>query len=196
LDQEDRLRLAMGTVLWRIYFSDGPFRTNWGDFRFFGPTQARFDHHLEPPRRQARGILYCADDPTACLAEVFQKTRTINRFRDAPLLAGFAIARRFDLLDLRGAWPTRAGASQAIATGARGVSRRWARVIYDAYPVDGVAYTPSMLGGRVAIALFERVAGIRRRALPARLLLNRPLADPYLLGPLAVAARRVGYRII
>jgi hypothetical protein len=62
--------------------------------------------------------------------------------------------------------------------------------------VDGLVYRSSMLGDTDAIVIFERAARPGGKRLPARLLLNRSLADPYILNPLLVAARGIGYRLI
>jgi hypothetical protein len=53
-----------------------------------------------------------------------------------------------------------------------------------------------MLGDTDAIVIFERAARPGGKRLRARLLLNRSLADPYILNPLLVAARGIGYRLI
>ncbi len=38
--------LPAGTRCWRIYFRGGPYPTAWNALRGYGPTTARFDHHL------------------------------------------------------------------------------------------------------------------------------------------------------
>src|SRR5271170_6489064 len=81
--------LRAGTRLWRIYFLGGAHPGVWNAFRFFGPTHSRFDHHDDPGRVQAKGILYAGRDPTTCLAEVFQATRVIDRGANDPWLVGF-----------------------------------------------------------------------------------------------------------
>ena len=63
-----------GSMIWRIYFRGGLHPTNWKDFRYVGPIDARFDHHVgNEPTRQDRAVLYGADDPVTCLAEVFRE---------------------------------------------------------------------------------------------------------------------------
>ena len=68
-------------MLWRIYFRGGSYPATWNQMRYYGPVRsARFDHHLDPPGVQERGILHAAagDDAIAtCLAEVFQDTRML-----------------------------------------------------------------------------------------------------------------------
>ena len=49
-----------GTTLFRVYFRASRHPTAWNAFRFFGPVNARFDHHEEPPHLQDHGILYAA----------------------------------------------------------------------------------------------------------------------------------------
>ena len=51
---------GIGTALFRIYKRGGDHPTRWDEFRFYGPTGSRFDHHLEPPHVQSRGSLYAA----------------------------------------------------------------------------------------------------------------------------------------
>lgn len=103
-------------------------------------------HHDPPPHRQERAILYAAIEGPTCLAEVFQDTRVIDRHRNDPWLAAFVIAGALDLLDLTGTWPTRAGASMAINSGPRPGAQRWARAVWDAYPVVHGLYYPSIAG--------------------------------------------------
>ena len=193
LEDGDTPVLAAGTLLWRIYFLGGPHRQRWNTFRTFGPTDSRFDHHLEPQRGQARGILYAARDGATCFAEAFQRTRTINRTRRRPWLVGFRLARGVPVLSLAGNWPTRAGASMAINSASRARARRWSRAIYDAYPkVQGLLYCSKMNRNEPALALYERA----ERALPESPEFNRPLNDPGLAGPILAAARRLGYLVL
>jgi hypothetical protein len=97
---DERRQLAVGTTLWRLYFQGGPHPTAWHDFRHFGPTAGRFDHHQPPPQPQARAILYAAELGPACVAEVYQDTRTIDRRRRSPWLVAFVLASPLTMLDL------------------------------------------------------------------------------------------------
>ena len=171
----------------------GAHATAWNRFRHWGPVRnARFDHHSLPPREQARGILYAALRVYTCFAEVFQDTRTIERSRNLPWLAGIPLARDVSLLDLTGDWPTRAGASMAINSGRRDRARAWSRRIYEDYPlVDGVYYASSMDANRPAVALYERA----RNALAARPVFQRALADPALDAAVAKAALSFNYLV-
>ena len=186
--------LPRGAIVWRIYFQAGPRPTRWDAFRNFGPTGARFDHH-DPPRavQPAKAILYGADAGPTCLAEVFQDTRVVDRHRHQPWIVAFELSRDVSLLDVTGAWPTRAGASMAIATGKRSRAREWSRAIYDAFPqLVGIRYGSSMDANRPAFALYERAAN----ALPAHSLMDVPLSAPGLAVLIARAASRFGYRVI
>jgi hypothetical protein len=186
--------LPAGAEFWRVYFRGGAHPGRWNAFRSFGPLGARFDHHPLPRRRhRTRSILYASDSGPTSLAEVFQDTRVIDRFADKPALAAFRIVRDLQLLDLTGAWPTRAGASMAIHSGARGIARRWSRAIYAAYPqAEGLRYASSMHANQPAFALYERA----RSALPPSALLDLPLSAPGLTAPLAAAAIRFGYALV
>jgi hypothetical protein len=183
--------LPAGALLWRVYFRGGKHPTLWHAFRSFGPLRpGRFDHHVPPPRTQDRGIFYAAAEGTTCLAEVFQDTRLIDRLARDPWLVAFALEAPVSLLDLTGAWPTRAGASTAIATGPRPRPQRWSRAIYEAYPaVQGLRYASSMHGNRPAVALYERAT----TALPPMPAFHRALRDPGLLPMLRHVAGDLGY---
>jgi len=186
-------RLPAGETLWRLCFRGGRHPTFWNTLRAFGPTGARFDHQLPPPRPQERHVLYCAAEGPTCLAEVFQDTRVIDRAARDPWLAAFELLRPLTLLDLTGVWPTRAGASMALNTGPRARARRWAQAIYAAYPdVQGVCYPSSMHANRGAVALWERGAG----AVPPLPVFHRPLLDPALLPVLSRVAHDLGYGLV
>jgi hypothetical protein len=189
----DVVTLPRGHVLWRIYFTGGDHPTSWREFRFFGSTASRFDHHDPPPRMQAKGIVYCADEPTTCLAEVFQAARTIDRAGNAPWLVGFELKRSVKLLTLMGRWPTRAGASMAINSGPRIRARLWSQAIYNTHPnVEGLLHASSMHANKASFALYERT----QTALPPTPVFHRALADPALLQRLNAAATRLGYRLV
>lgn len=186
--------LPAGAGLWRVYFAGGDHPALWDEFRAVGPLgTARFDHHLPPPRRQDRAILYAAEQGPTCFAEAFQRARAINRTRKEPWLVSFALARDVRLLDLAGDWPTRAGASQAISTGPRSRAREWSRAVYEAYPdVEGLSYPSSMLGRTTAVALYERC----RDAVGSGPIVHAPLTHLGLQAPLQRIAVRLGYRLV
>lgn len=186
--------LSFSDTLWRVYFRGGAHPAVWSAFRHFGPVaQARFDHHLPPPGLQERGIVYAAGDGLTCLAEVFQRSRTVDRQSGSPWLVAFAVDADLTLLDLTGLWPTAAGASMALTSGQRPRARRWSQAIYAAYPaVQGLWYPSSMGGNSPAVALYERAAG----SMPSHPLFHRPLSDPALLTPLRRVAHALGYALL
>ena len=185
--------LPAGTLLWRLYSRGGAFPTTWRDFRFYGPVPtSRFDHQIEPPHVQSRGILYLASAGPTCFAEAFQRTRTIERWRNDPWLVGFETARPLRLLDLCNNRPTRAGASMVISVGPRLRAQRWTRAIYQAYPrAQGLWYPSSMDANRPCVALYERGADV----LGATPLVDLPLAEPRLAPLIEQVAAQFGYRL-
>jgi RES domain len=185
--------LARGTVLWRIYHRGGAHPAAWNRFRHFGPVPTmRFDPHSLPACEQSRGIVYAALRVYTCFAEVFQETRTIERYRGGPCLVGLELARSVALLDLTGTWPTRAGASMARSSGRRDRARAWSARIYEDYPeVEGLYYPSSMDGNQPAVVLYERA----QDALPARPVFHRTLADPALDAAVVKAALLFNYAV-
>ena len=187
--------LPAGTRVFRIFFLGGAHPTSWNEFRAWGPTDARFDHHLPPPSLQGREILYGAIGPRGgltALAEVFQETRVVERTRKGPCLMAFDTTVDLQLLDLTGTWPTSAGASMAITSGPRARARRWSQAIHAAFPaVDGLLYGSSMNGNQPCVALYERAA----RAMPANPSYNRMLTDPTLLTTLKNACTDLHYAL-
>jgi hypothetical protein len=185
---------AKDTQLVRIYFRKGKYPSLWNEFRQFGPTSSRFDHHTEPKRAQTRAILYAATGAHAvltALAEVFQNTRHIDRTRDEPWLAVFKLDTAVRLLDTGTGWPVRAGGNMAINSGSREKARAWSRVIYDSYPVvEGIWY-PSSITNHECLALYERGA----HALPSRTIFNEALASPKLTAGLLQLAARLNYTL-
>jgi hypothetical protein len=188
------IALAADTPLARIYFAAGPHPSRWNQFRRSGPTAARWDHHLPDalngPTEQNRAVLYCAPDVDTCAAEVFQSTRRIDRTRNAPGLAVFALRNGVTLLDLRGVFATTIGASTAIHSGPRARARAWARELYDAYPdIQGLHYGSSMNGHAPAIVLNDRA----QDAVPERPQLHRSLNDDMLVEILQRISLRLSY---
>ncbi len=186
--------LSAGTELWRIYFRGGSHPGSWNDFRVYGPVDARFDHHIPPPRDQVRGVLYGATEIKTCIAEVFQETRVLDRRRNNPWLVGFRLARDVSMHDLSSNWPTAAGASMAINTGPRVRAQGWSRAIYDTYSdVDGLWYCSSMNGNQPAVLLYERAEAAVAGAV---LFFHRALIDPVLFTPLRNAVAGLGYGFV
>jgi hypothetical protein len=189
----DEHSLSVGTRLWRIYFRAGDHPTDRNTFRYFGPTNSRFDHHLPPKSVQDRGILYAAVHGQTTFAEIFQEDRVIDRHRDTPWLVGFDLLGPITLLNLGVDWPTSAGASAAINSGPRARARRSSQRIYEAYGhIDGLWYPSSMGGNRPAVALYERAV----RAMPGRPVFNRALADAALTAIVLRAGERFRYGVV
>jgi hypothetical protein len=186
--------LASGTELWRVYFRGGPHPTTWNTFRAFGPVAtARFDHHNPPPHEQERAILYAGTTGPICLAEVFQRSRVIDRSANAPWLVSFPLVTDLRLLDLTGLWPTHAGGSQEINSGDRLRAREWLRAISPASPqTDGLWYRSKMYGSMPAVALYERA----RQSLPSRPSFHAALVSPTLFDVIDNAAVRIGYTVV
>lgn len=190
---------ARGTMT-RIYRTAGSQPSSWSGFRFHGPLpDMRFDPQPSgPPADSSRGVLYGAlhtaevTGAATCLAEVFQRRRAVER-TDERWLAVFTPTRPVTLLDLSGAWPTRAGSSQAIASGRRDRARAWSRAVYEQFEhVEGFQYPSAVLGGGRAVALFDRAAP----ALPSSPDANLPLSHPGLLLPLARICAAIGYDLV
>jgi hypothetical protein len=186
-----------GSLWWRVFAGSGPHPSNWSQFRSWGPSSSRFDHHLLGPDgkscTQARAILYAAARFDTCLAEYFQARRLIDRSRDDVTVVAFEVARPVKLLDLWGPFSTQLGASGVLSSGPHGPSRAWSRALYEAYPsADGLHYESSMLPGSPAMAIWERAVN----AVPAVPRLHRALADPVLWVPLDNAARLLGYGLL
>jgi hypothetical protein len=195
LRARDIRKVDRGLLIWRVYRAGGSHPVAWNEFRHHGPVPTgRFDHQ-EPPLHDDpdRGILYTALDITGAVSEAFQHTRTIDRGREQPWLVGFEVGPDLRTLDLTGLWPTRAGASQAIATGRRDVAQAWSRSIYDAYPdVQALFYRSSMAGGSMNLALYERSA----QQLPLNPRFHASLTHPGLELPLKREATKLGYSLI
>lgn len=192
--------LPKGTRIYRIFRAQSKHNVYWNTFRHYGPTSARFDHHLlgdnREPQIANRGILYGATGPDAvptCLAEVFQATRTINRQDGAPVVCAFTLQKPLDLLDLTGSFATQIGASMLINSGPRPRARRWAQNLYAAYPsAHGILYPSSMYANKPAVALFER----SQPALPRYPDVHRQMNDPALESVILKTAHAIRYRVV
>ncbi|HTD72568.1 MAG TPA: RES family NAD+ phosphorylase [Steroidobacteraceae bacterium] len=190
--------LPEGSILARVYYARSLYPQSWDQFRYFGPLNSRWDHHVPDvdgnPRAQERGIYYAAANAKTCLAEVFQVTRRIDRVFQAPWLVMFETQAQLKLLNLTGDFATRMRASMGIHSGSRGRARAWARDLYEAYPeIQGALYAASMHGGRPAMALNERA--LAGPLFPAHPLFHRALADDAMLNTLKHAASDLGYAL-
>ena len=197
-NREPRLiSLPSGSLLHRVYGRGGPYPTLWNAFRFFGPTSARFDHHLPDedgdPHEQERGVFYAAADIVTALAETFQHRRTVNRRTDRPWLVSFSVTCELTLLDLTGRFPVSVGGSMKLVTGPALHSQNWSRGFYDAYPqIQGLCY-PGSLTNQPVVALYERAL---HDPFPTTPVVHRALDDPLLIEPLRNACRTLGYDLL
>jgi hypothetical protein len=181
-----------------VYYAASRYPIAWNTFRYFGPLNARWDHHAPTVTgaavAQGRGIYYAALDAKTCLAEVFQMTRRVDRAFQSPRLAVFESLQPLRVVDLTGDFATRMGASMAIHSGSRDRARGWARDLYEGFPdIQGIRYASSMNGGAPALALNERA--LRSALFPPHPLFHRALADDVMLDPLKHAAQALGYEL-
>jgi hypothetical protein len=182
--------------LWRIFNTDSRSGRAWNQFRTFGPTESRFDHHpQDPPARMHAdyGILYATEAYVTAFAEFFQRTRMINRTRKQLRLVEFALQEPLILLDLTGSWMLKVGGGPQIATGDRAQARKWSRVFHPAFPeIDDVCYPASLNTAWRVYALYERA----ERAMPSAPILYAPLADPLIAPYLSVAESATHYDVV
>ena len=195
-----------GSALARIFRAAGPHPMRWHEFRTYGPLDARFDPHPDPPSDcQASGVLYATLEPpspeqdtasafAACLLEVFQATRIVRRVCGAPTLAIFECARPLHLLDLSDSdWVAVSGGNAAISSGDRAASRAWARAIRARYPdIDGVISASSVIPSARVAALWSPAAD----ALPQHPTVQLRLDRDELTGVIDRIAARYGYVVL
>lgn len=192
-------RLVADTYLWRVYPRGGNHPREWNQFRYFGPLNSRFDHHLanadDKPHQQERGILYLAGNMETALAEFFQDIRIVDRRNRTPYLVEIQITNDLSLLDLTGRFCIKAGASmELISSGLRGITRNWSRGFYDHYSdIHGLYYNSSLTNEPV-IALYERALGVN--PLPKTPNLDLALNDPSLQDMLSQACAEIGYDFV
>lgn len=184
--------------LFRVYFASGQYPTRWHEFRFFGPIDARFDHHQTHQGYRSttpsRGIFYCSETVSTCIAEVFQSSRAIDPNTDLPFLVAFSTNRTLKLLDLTGTFPLKAGASHAINSGPREFCRNWSRGFYEAYEeIEGLYFRSSMTGA-IALALYERVMiDPPFESVP---IFHKQLSDQLMREPLSEVCEDIGYEAL
>jgi hypothetical protein len=186
--------ISPGAEIWRIYRAGGNHPQAWNTFRSWGPhPESRFDHHPAAPETGTRGILYGASAITTCVAEAFQRTAVVAVQEYEPHLVCFTVTAELWVLDLRGTWPTRAGASMALHSALdRERTQQSSRAIYEAYPrAHGLWYASAMHANEPAIALYDRAEPYLARQ-PT---FNMPLDDPSLQVALWSAAELLGYVI-
>lgn len=202
----DRLRglapslisIPANTILHRVYRRGGDHPSLWNSFRYFGPTAARFDHHLRDEngsaRVQDRGILYAASDIVTALAEVFQEKRTVNRRVNHPWLVSCTLGCGLTLLDLTDTFAVKAGGSMKLVSGPTLYAQNWSRAFYAGYPDIRGTYYLSSLTNRPVTVLYERALSLGPFAPTPRF--HRALDDALLIEPLRNACKDIGYDFI
>jgi len=192
------IQIPSGTILHRVYRRGGEHPTIWNTFRHFGPSAARFDHHVRNdegrPQVQDRGIFYAATDIITAIAEAFQDKRTVNRIINQPWLVSYALATGLTLLDLSDTFPVKAGGSMKLVSGASLYAQNWSRGFYDCYPEIHGIYHPSSLTNRPVVAVYERVASLNPFPLTPQF--HRALRDALLIEPIRNACKDIGYDFI
>jgi RES domain-containing protein len=197
-DQDVRT-VPAGTRLVRIFTAGSRHPQRWNGFRRAGPLpHGRFDPQRpgEPNRPDPAepGVLYFSLSARTSIAEVFQLTSVVDQRTGEPHLVVVRPERDLRLLDLVGLWPTRAGASQEISSGAKDRTQAWARAIRQAHPdLDGVWYRSSMDSGHPALCLWDPPAG---DAMPAQPHLLVPLSHPGLALPLGRLCEQLNYTLL
>lgn len=190
---EDWAETAEGTVLWRIVRTSGPNVVAWDRLRTWGPSAARFDPHPLPPgEHPGVGVAYSATDLATALAEVFQDRRVVNTNRHRPYLVAWGPTRSLRLLDLRGTWPVRNGASHAITSGRHDLCRQWARAIFARWPGADGLLSASAMTGRDVVVLWTPAGD----SFPSRPLLSLPLSHPGLRSFLRAASDQIGFDLV
>lgn len=192
------LSIPAGTNVVRIYRRGGEHPTVWNRLRYFGPTGARFDHHLRDEdghaHTQERGILYLATDIATSLAEVFQASRTIDREGDKPWLVTFQLASDVSLLNLTDTFCVQAGGSMKLVSGPKVYAQNWSRAFYDCYEEIYGIYYLSSLTNRPVIALYEH--GLDVAPFPDSPRVHRGLNDALLLETIRNASKEIGYTLV
>ena len=204
--------LSTGVMLARIYRATGPHPAEWFDFRAYGPLDGRFDPHPLPTGEYPQhGVMYTAVESTAarpsaapgdagasaiaaCLVEVFQQHRIIDRMSGTPTLVMFEIERPLRLLDLADSdWLTVAGGNNALVSGPRDRSREWARAIWQQYPgLDGVFAPSSLIPSARTATLWRRAHDAFPEFPEALIPLERRELTPFI----DEVATRYGYTLI
>lgn len=192
------ISIRTGFTLHRIYRRGGEHPTLWNAFRYFGPTAARFDHHIRDndgsAQVQERGVLYAATDIISALAEVFQEKRTVNRSVEQPWMVSWALTSDLTLLDLTDTFPVQAGGSMKLVSSATLYAQNWTHAFYERYTDIHGIYYPSSLTNRPVIALYERA--LRLEPFPGTPRFHRALNDALLIEPIRNACKEIGYDFV
>lgn len=154
---------AWSAPLWRVFRIEGDHATVWNGFREFGPLPGmRFDPHPagSPQRHPGFGVIYTAEDHITSLAEVFSRTRIIDRGRpgDRRAIAAWEPARGLELLDVTARTVTAVfGAAAVQMMEDKSRTQEWANALVQDHggTIDGILYRSSVDNGH-AITLFNR----------------------------------------
>lgn len=120
---------------------------------------ARFDPH-PPPLGAGSGelVAYPAGDLLTAIAEKHQARVLDAHDPRARVVYSWRPTRPLRLIDLTGHAAVRLGASQAINSGPKNVTRRWARTLRTTWPqADGLHYC-SVMTGRSCASLWAPAA--------------------------------------
>lgn len=179
---------------WRIHPATGPHPLVWNALRTVGPVDARFDPwpgDVKAPEPQVGGVGYFAFTWAACLAEVYQITRTIDLTRPGRQISGFEPARPLQLLDLTDTYAIRVGASNKIASGPRNICREWAVALTTVHPdLDGMVFTG--MANQDCVVLFGPAADV----FPQQPSFSKALDDRLIRSRVGDAAQEIGYRLL
>ena len=198
--------LSVRSRVWRVHPRAGLHPTEWFQFRRWGPADARFDAHPDPPGEHAGfGVLYGsvrlrargAPPPAVCVAERYQRTRVVDPSSTEDWLTAFDVVRPLRLLSLRhGNWAARARCGGLLATGPKAATRQWARSIHARFVatgmIDGILWPSSVQPAGDAVVLFEQCED----ALPLQPSFTRPLAEPGLGNALDRIAADLGFDLV
>lgn len=145
--------------LWRVHTVVGAHALRWDELRHFGPARTmRWDPHPAPSGvHPTHGVSYAATGPETAFAEVFQSNRAIVVGPDRALV-GWTPARDLQLLNMRGDWALRNGASASLFAAPKLTTRAWAAAIHEQHPyLDGL-FVPSTMTGKDMVVLFTPAA--------------------------------------
>lgn len=178
--------------LWRVHPAVGEHRLAWNALREFGPLRtARFDPWLPPPGPRDTGVGYFGFDWATCLAEVFQVKRQVDLTQPGSQISAFRPTRPVRLLDLRGDYPIKVGASHKINNGPKNVCREWAVAFSAAVPnLEGMIFTG--MAGRDCVVLYDPA----KDAFGPAPLFSRALDDDVIRDRVAQAAASINFGVL
>ena len=163
--------------LWQFVNSAGGHAAAFGHLRGYGPLpSARFDPHPEPASDGSGELVaYAARTLLTAVAERFQHNREVRRDdAERPVAYAWRPTRGLRLIDLTGPGAVALGASHALSSYRKDVTRNWARAVRGAWPrADGLLYSSAMTG-EDCVALWAPAAD----SYPGAPTFARALGDP------------------